>query len=57
MKALELVRLMKDRNGKMVEAAAKVAGRYGRTILQEKIGEFAEKKLNGMVDDDDVGVS
>jgi hypothetical protein len=25
--------------------------------LQEKIGEFAEKKLNGMVDDDDAGVS
>lgn len=48
MKALEIVGLMRDRNGKMVEAAGKVAGRYGRTVLQEKIGELAEKRLMGM---------
>ena len=46
MKALELVGLMKDRNAKMIEAAGKVAGRYGHTVLQEKIGELAEKRLN-----------
>lgn len=47
MKALEIVSLMRDQSGKMVEAASKVAGRYGRTILQEKIGELAEKRLLG----------
>lgn len=52
MKALEIVTLMKDRSGKMVEAAGKVAGRYGRTVLQEKIGELAEKRLMGVEDDD-----
>ncbi|KAL9123950.1 MAG: hypothetical protein Q9217_006674 [Psora testacea] len=45
MKALELVGLMRDRNGKMVEAAGKVAGRYGRTVLQKKISELAERRL------------
>lgn len=45
MKALELVTLMKDRNGKMIEAAGKVAGRYGHTVLQDKIGDLAEKRL------------
>lgn len=44
MKALELVGLMRDRNGKMVEAAGKVAGRYGRTVLQEKIEELVERR-------------
>ncbi|MCJ1422980.1 hypothetical protein MMC29_000861 [Sticta canariensis] len=48
MKALEIVGLMRDRNGKMVEAAGKVAGRYGRTVLQEKIGDLAEKRLMGV---------
>ena len=47
MKALEIVGLMRDRGGKMVEAAGKVAGRYGRTVLQEKIGELAERRLLG----------
>lgn len=48
MRALELVGLMRDRNGKMIEAAGKVAGRYGRTVLQEKIGDLAEKRLMGV---------
>ncbi|MCJ1260637.1 hypothetical protein MMC22_000499 [Lobaria immixta] len=48
MKALEIVGLMRDRNGKMVEAAGKVAGRYDRRVLQEKIGELAEKRLMGI---------
>jgi len=53
MKALEVVGLMKDRGGKMIEAAGKVAGRYGRTVLQEKIGELAEKRLMGVANGDD----
>ena len=53
MKALELVQMMKDRNGKMVEAAAKVAERYGRGILEDKIRELAEKRFTGEVEDDD----
>lgn len=52
MKALEIVGLMKDQSGKMVEAAGKVAGRYGRTVLQEKISELAEKRLMGMEDEE-----
>ena len=52
MKALEIVGLMRDRGGKMVEAAGKVAGRYGRTVLQEKIGELAERRLLGVEDDE-----
>ncbi|PYH77126.1 chromosome segregation protein [Aspergillus uvarum CBS 121591] len=47
MKALELVQMMRDRNGKMVEAAVKVAERYGRGVLQDKIRELAEKRYLG----------
>ena len=52
MKALEIVGLMKDRNGKMIEAAGKVAGRYGRTVLQEKINELAERRLSGVEEEE-----
>ena len=52
MKALEIVGLMKDPSGKMVEAAGKVAGRYGRTVLQEKIAELAERRLLGTEDEE-----
>ena len=52
MKALEIVALMKDPSGKMVEAAGKVAGRYGRTVLQEKIAELAERRLLGVEDEE-----
>ncbi|KAL8781833.1 MAG: hypothetical protein Q9213_005835 [Squamulea squamosa] len=51
MKALEVVGLMKDRSGKLLEAAGKVAGRYGRTVLQDKISELAEQRLMGMDED------
>ena len=52
MKALEIVGLMRDPSGKMVEAAGKVAGRYGRTVLQEKIAELAERRLLGTEDEE-----
>lgn len=47
MRALEVVKLLRDRSGKMVEAAGKIAERYGRTILGEKIREVAEEKAGG----------
>lgn len=53
MKALELVNLMTDRNGKMIEAAAKVAERFGRGVLEDKIRDMAERRVMGMEDDDD----
>ena len=52
MKALEIVGLMRDRGGKMVEAAGKIAGRYGRNVLQDKIGELAERRLMGVEEED-----
>ncbi|KAI9846187.1 MAG: hypothetical protein M1837_004301 [Sclerophora amabilis] len=52
MKALEIVGLMRDRSGKMVEAAGKVAGRFGRRVLEEKIRELAERRLLGEDEDD-----
>lgn len=48
MKALELVGLLKDRSGTMIEAAGKVAVRYGRSVLQEKIAEVAESRMLGL---------
>ncbi|MCJ1357324.1 MAG: hypothetical protein MMC33_007320 [Icmadophila ericetorum] len=51
MKALEIVSLMKDRTGKMIEAAGKIASRYGRTVLEEKIQDLAEKRLMGVDDE------
>ncbi|KAI9774888.1 MAG: WD repeat and HMG-box DNA binding-domain containing protein 1 [Geoglossum simile] len=50
-KALEIVGLMRDQSGKMIEAAGKVANRYGRNLLQEKIRELGERKLLGMGED------
>ncbi|KAK0615814.1 WD40-repeat-containing domain protein [Bombardia bombarda] len=47
MRALEAVMLMRDRSGRMVEVAGKVADRYGRTILGEKIREVGERRVNG----------
>lgn len=52
MKALEIVSLMRDRSGKMIENAGKIADRYGRTVLKEKIDELAEKRLMGLEDED-----
>ncbi|KAI9885305.1 MAG: mitochondrial escape protein 2 [Watsoniomyces obsoletus] len=45
MKALEIVGLMRDRTGRMLEAAGKVARRYDRNILAERIRELAERRL------------
>ncbi|KAF2028597.1 WD40 repeat-like protein [Setomelanomma holmii] len=47
MKALEIVGLMRDANGKMLELAGKVAERYGRDVLGEKIRELAERRALG----------
>lgn len=51
MKALELVELMRDVSGRMMEAAAKVAERYGRTVLGEKIREVGERRMLGDLDE------
>lgn len=51
MRALEMVELMRDRTGRMMEAAGKVAERYGRNLLGEKIREVGEKRISGMDDD------
>ena len=48
MKALEIVGLLRDRSGRMLEAAGKVAGRYGRGTLEEKIRSLAERRLAGL---------
>jgi len=47
MRALEIVKLMRDRSGRMIEAAGKVAERYGRTVLGEKIREVSGIRLLG----------
>lgn len=52
MRALEMVELMRDRTGRMIEAAGKVAERYGRTILGDKIREVGEKRIGAMEFDD-----
>jgi chromosome transmission fidelity protein 4 len=48
MRALEMVQLMRDRTGRMVEAAVKVAERYGRSVLSDKIRDVGEKRAAGM---------
>lgn len=48
MKALEIVSLMRDSNGKMLDLAMKVATRYGREVLREKIAELAERRAVGL---------
>lgn len=52
MRALEMVTLMRDRTGRMMEAAGKVAERYGRTVLGDKIREVGEKRVSGEEDED-----
>ncbi|KAF2770746.1 WD40 repeat-like protein [Teratosphaeria nubilosa] len=52
MKALEVAELMKDRTGKMLEAAQKIARRFERDVLVEKIRELAERRMVGLVADD-----
>jgi chromosome transmission fidelity protein 4 len=52
MRALEMVSLLRDRSGRMIEAAGKVAERYGRTVLLEKIREVGETRLLGTMEED-----
>lgn len=52
MRALEAVELMGDRTGRMLEAAGKVADRYDRVVLAEKIREIGERRVNGMDEDE-----
>ncbi|KAI1826878.1 minichromosome loss protein [Xylaria intraflava] len=54
MRALEMVELMRDRTGRMIEAAGKVAERYGRTILGEKIRDVGERRFNAPADEDEL---
>ncbi|KAK0747659.1 WD40-repeat-containing domain protein [Apiosordaria backusii] len=49
MRALEVVKLMRDTSGKMMEAAGKIAERYGRSVLGEKIRELGEERVGGVV--------
>lgn len=51
MRALEIVKLFKDRTGRMIEAAGKVAERYERNLLGEKIREVGEATLLAMEED------
>jgi chromosome transmission fidelity protein 4 len=53
MKALEMVSLMRDRSGKMLEAAVKIATRFERDVLGEKISALAERRLVGLADEDE----
>ncbi|KAF3041531.1 hypothetical protein E8E12_005479 [Didymella heteroderae] len=53
MKALEIVSLMRDANGKMLDLAGKVASRYGRDVLGEKIRELAERRAAGGDDEEE----
>ncbi|CZT42149.1 probable sepB protein [Rhynchosporium secalis] len=52
MRALEMVSLLKDRTGRMIEAAGKVAERYERHVLGEKIREVGEARLLGNMEED-----
>ncbi|ORY07166.1 chromosome segregation protein-like protein [Clohesyomyces aquaticus] len=52
MKALEIVTLMRDANGKMYDLARKVAQRYGREVLGEKIREMEERRMLGVEDEE-----
>ena len=54
MKALEIATLMRDRSGQMLTAAGKIASRFQRDILGEKITQLAERRLVGLDNDDDV---
>ncbi|KAL2887016.1 Minichromosome loss protein 1 [Ceratocystis lukuohia] len=52
MKALELVQLFQDHTGRMLQAAVKIADRYERGLLGEKIREVAEKRETAMDEDE-----
>jgi len=52
MKCMEIVGLLRDRTGRMMEAAGKIAGRFEREVLREKIREVAERRLTGLEEGD-----
>ncbi|KAF2229900.1 WD40 repeat-like protein [Viridothelium virens] len=52
MKALEIVGLLRDKSGKMLEAAGKIATRFERDVLGDKIREMAERMLAGIRDEE-----
>ncbi|KAF2811862.1 WD40 repeat-like protein [Mytilinidion resinicola] len=54
MKALEIVGLLKDPNGNMLTAAEKLARKYQRDVLAEKIRELAERRLVGLDADEEM---
>jgi chromosome transmission fidelity protein 4 len=45
--------MMRDRSGKMLDAALKVARRYNRDVLASKISEMAERRIVGLEGEDD----
>jgi chromosome transmission fidelity protein 4 len=54
MKALEIVGLLRDPNGNMLTAAEKLARKYQRDALAEKIRELAERRLVGLDTDEEM---
>ncbi|KAF1990652.1 WD40 repeat-like protein [Aulographum hederae CBS 113979] len=54
MKALEVVGMLKTKNDAMMNAAVKVAGHHGRSVLAEKIREVAERTVLGLDEDEDM---
>lgn len=54
MKALEIVGLLRDPNGNMLNAAEKLARKYQRDVLAEKIRELAERRLVGLDVDEEI---
>lgn len=53
MKALEIVRLLRNSNGTMLTAAEKIATRFGRDVLSEKIRDEIERRDVGLDDGDE----
>lgn len=52
MKCLEIVSLLRDRNGTMLEKAQAIAERKNMDVLAEKIRKLAERRMIGLMDDD-----
>ncbi|KHJ30773.1 putative minichromosome loss protein 1 protein [Erysiphe necator] len=51
MRALEIVTLFQDKTGKMIEAAMKIAERYDRTTLSDKIRDISQMMLADISED------
>jgi chromosome transmission fidelity protein 4 len=52
MRCLEIVKLLRDRNGTMIDKAQAIAERKNMDVLAEKIRSLAESRMVGLVDDD-----